>query len=254
MNIPDPRHAAATAPAASPQAPNGGPSAFGHRSGFDRASGQCVLQCLAGTNSRPQALGNFAAMQERPPALPTSAPGAIGAAAAVPGTSIPGAVQAVPFSTRIPIVPFDTARAVPAGALASGLTGLPAGAAAAPPAPPPSLLGDADLAALPQTLGPVTNLVPGGLPGGFSHGLPASVLPAESLYFLEGAGKGAASSLPVDVPTSLPASLPATLPAQPSALAAAPRVSIPGAPGPQFEQSPTYGRNFPSEDELRRKT
>ncbi len=252
MNIPDPRHAAATAPAASPQAPQWGgqapsvidPALIAHLANafFNASPGQLP---------DPQALANFAATQERPPAPPTSVPGAIGAAAAVPGTSVPGALQAVPFSTPIPVAPFDAVRAVPAGALASGLTGLPAGAAAVPAAPPPSLLGAADLSALPQTLGPVTGLVPASLPGGFSHGLPASVLPAEALYFLDGAGKSAAPRPPVDVPTSLPAALPTTLPTQPSALAAVPRVSLPGVPGPQFEQSPTYGQNFPSEAELR---
>src|SRR6266849_5401813 len=98
MNMPDPRHAAATAPAASPQAPQWGgqapsvidPALIAHLA-------NAFLNAAPGQTPDPQALANFAATQERPPAPPTSVPGAIGAAAAVPGTSVPGAVQAMPF-------------------------------------------------------------------------------------------------------------------------------------------------------------
>ncbi len=245
MNMPDPRHAAATAPAASPQAPQWGgqapsvidPALIAHlaNSFFNGTPGQMP---------DPQALANFAATQERPPAPPTSVPGAIGAAAAVPGTSVPGAVQAVPFTTQIPMGGLDSlrvpAQAFPAANLASGLTGLPAGAAAAP-----DFANEPDLSALPQTLGSVTALVPPTVPAQFSQAIPDSALPPEALYFLDGAGSGA--------PT-----LPATMPASPSAFAATPTkanvpaaLNPPGLPGPQFEQAPTYGRNFPSEAELR---
>jgi cysteine desulfurase/selenocysteine lyase len=226
----------------------------------------------------PAAFANFAFQQERPPAPPTSLPGAIGAAAAGPGTSLLGA-QSVPFTTEVPLVPLDAARAptqhLPAAALASGLTGVPAGAAAPPTAPialpgpssekgaaPTSgQLGEPDLTALLQGLGPLTALVPPHVPAGFSQELPsASVQPGDCLYFLDQGGASDAPTQPAVVPatpsaaTTVPgASRPGTttdadLPRE-SRLSGVP--SVAGAPGHHIEQAPTYGRNFPTEAELR---
>jgi cysteine desulfurase/selenocysteine lyase len=234
MNIPDPRHAAATAPIAAPAGPQWGgqapsvidPGLIAHlaNSFFNASPGQMV---------DPQALANFAATQERPAAPPTSLPGAMGAAAALPGTSVPGA-QSVPFTTQIPVFPLDVVRApaqhIPAAGLASGITGLPA-AAAAPPASPTAVsgssaekghqaslgyLGEAELRALPQTLGPLTALVPPAVPAEL-HGFPG------------------ASALPVGPRETLPSGAP----------------GIAGAPALHIEQSPTYGKSFPTEAELR---
>ena len=62
--------------------------------------------------------------------------------------------------------------------------------AAAPPLPAsPGYLGEADLHALPKTLGPLTALVPPAVPAEFSLASPgASALPAEAFYFLDGGG------------------------------------------------------------------
>lgn len=280
MNMPDPRHAAATAPIAPPAGPQWGgqapsvidPALIAHlaNSFFNASPGQMP---------DPQALANFAATQERPAPPPTSVPGAIGAAAALPGTSVPGA-QSVLFTTQVPVSLLDTARApaqhIPAAALASGITGVPAGAAAPPvspaaaPGPSPEkgqqptttgFLDGASLSALPQALGHITALVPQSVPAEFSQALPgASALPAEALYFLDGGG------------TSVAPTLPATVPASPSAAAATRGASLPGAgadlvlpretlpsgapgvagaPAPHIEQSPTYGKSFPTEAELR---
>lgn len=279
MNIPDPRHAAATAPSAPPAGPQWGgqapsvvdPALIAHLA-------NAFFNASPGQMPDPAALANFAATQEHPAPPPTSVPGGIGAAAALPGTSIPGA-QAMPFTTQIPVSLLDTVRVpaqhIPAAGLASGITGIPAGAAAPPaspaavPGPSPEkgqqpatgLLDGASLGTLPQTLGPLTALVPPSVPTEFSQGLPgASALPPEALYFLDGSGTSAAPTLP------------ATVPASPSAAAAAPGTSLPGAgadlvlpretlpsgapgtagaPAPHIEQSPTYGKNFPSEAELR---
>jgi cysteine desulfurase / selenocysteine lyase len=279
MNIPDPRHAAATAPTAPPAGPQWGgqapsvidPALIAHLA-------TAFFNATPGQMPDPAALANFAATQERPPPPPTSVPGAIGAAAALPGTSIPGA-QAMPFTTQIPVSLLDTARApaqhIPGASLASGITGIPAGAAASPassaafPGPSPEksqqpttgFLDGASLSAFPQTFSPLTALVPPTVPAGFSQALPsASALPAEALYFLDGGG------------TSVAPTLPATVPGSPSAAGAAPRPSLPGvganlvlpretlpsgapgaggAPAPHIEQTPTYGKNFPTEAELR---
>jgi len=313
MNIPDPRHAAATAPVAPPAGPQWGGQA---PSVIDPALiahiANAFFNATPGQMPDPQALANFTATQERPAPPPTSVPGAIGAAAALPGTSVPGA-QSVPFTTQIPVSLPDTARApaqhIPAAGLASGITGVPAGAAAPPassaavPGPSPEqgqqpttgLLDGGSLSALPQTLGPLTALVPPTLPAGFSQALPgASALPPEALYFLDGGGTSVAPTLPATVPgspsaavaasrTSLPGlgngggasaapTLPATVPSTPSAAAAVPGTSLPGvgtdlvmpretlpsgapgvagAPAAHIEQSPTYGKSFPTEAELR---
>jgi cysteine desulfurase / selenocysteine lyase len=278
MNIPDPRHAASTAPIAAPAGPQWGgqspsvidPGLIAHlaNSFFNASPGQMV---------DPQALANFAATQERPAAPPTSVPGAIGAAAALPGTSVPG-VQSVPFTTQLPPFSLDTVRApaqhIPAAGLASGITGIPAVAAAPPPSPTaisglsaekgqqasPGYLGEANLRALPQILGPLTALVPPAAE--FSQGFPgASAPPAEAFYFLDGSGTVAAPTLPSTVPsspsaaaaasgTSLPgAQSDVTLPRDTQHLSRAPGVA--GAPAPHIEQSPTYGKSFPTEAELR---
>jgi cysteine desulfurase/selenocysteine lyase len=279
MNIPDPRHAAASAPITTPAAPQWGgqapsvidPNLIAHLANafFNASPGEPI---------DPAALANFAVQQERPPAPPTSLPGAIGAAAAVPGTSILGA-QSVPFTTDVPVVPLDAARAptqhIPAAALASGLTGLPAGAAAPPsapmtvPGPAPEKgeaptsgqLGTPDQTALLQGLGPVTSLVPPHVPAGFSQGLPAaSALPGGSFYFLDQGGTSVAPTQPsvvrstpsaaATVPgTSLPG--PTTDPDLPRETRVSGAPGVAGAPGPHIEQAPTYGKNFPTEAELR---
>jgi cysteine desulfurase/selenocysteine lyase len=268
MNIPDPRHAAASAPITTPAAPQWGgqapsvidPNLIAHLA-------NAFFNASPGAPIDPSALANFAIQQERPPAPPTSLPGAIGAAAAVPGTSILGA-QSVPFTSEVPVPSLDAARAptqhIPAGALASGLTGVPAGAAAPPAVPGPSpekvdgpafgQLGTPDFGALVHGLGPMTALVPPHVPAGFSQELPsASAQPGGSLYFLD---QGGASSAPTQ---------PSVAPATPSAATTVPGASLPGAttdadlpretvtgtPGPHLEQAPTYGKNFPTEAELR---
>jgi len=283
MNIPDPRHAAATAPVAPPAGPQwGGQAPSVIEPGLIAHLANAFFNAVPGQTPDPAALANFAATQERPPSPPTSVPGAIGAGAALPGTSIPGP-QSVPFTTQIPVSLLDTARApaqhIPAAGLASGLTGVPAGAAAPPapaaavPGPSPEkgqptngFLDQASLGALPRTLGPLTALVPPSAlvspsaPEGFPQAPGASGLPPESLYFLDGLGTSAAPTFP------------ATVPASPIAAAAAPGTSLPGAgadlvlprqtlppgapelagaPAPHIEQSPTYGKSFPTEAELR---
>ncbi|MFZ0496149.1 MAG: family 2A encapsulin nanocompartment cargo protein cysteine desulfurase [Methylocella sp.] len=173
----------------------------------------------------------------------------MGAAAAATGTSAPGAL-ATPFVTELPgrQTPFGGdpttnyfGRHIPAAGLAVGVP------AAAVPAtglsgPPPEkghealrgFLGDADLRALPQSLGQLTSLVPstsasGFSPAGFSRGsipAPGPVGQGEALYFLDEAGTALA-------------------PAQPTAPAAA------GVPAPSIEQSPAFAPNFPTEADLR---
>lgn len=279
MNIPDPRHAAATAPITAPAGPQwGGQAPSVIDPGLIAHLANSFFNASPGQMPDPAALANFAATQERPTPPPTSVPGAIGAAAALPGTSVPGA-QTIPFTMQFPVSLLDTARApaqhIPAAGLASGLTGVPAGAAAPPapaaavPGPSPEkgqqpttgLVNEASLSALPQTLGPITALVPPSLPAEFSQGLPgSSALPAEALYFLDGGGTSVAPTLPAIVPSS------------PSAAGAAPGTSLPGikadvvmpretlpsgapgvagAPAPHIEQNPTYSKSFPTEAELR---
>jgi cysteine desulfurase / selenocysteine lyase len=278
MNIPDPRHAAATAPVAPPAGPQWGGQA---PSVIDPALiahiANAFFNASPGQMPDPAALANFAATQERPPAPPTSIPGATGAAAALPGTSVPGA-QSVPFATQVPVSLLDTARApaqhIPAAGLASGITGVPAGAAAPPvspaavPGPSPEkgqqpttgFLDGASLSALPQRLGPITALVPSTVPAGFSQALPgASALPPEALYFLGGSGTSIAPTLPATVPGSpSAAAAPGTSLPGAGADLALPRETLPsgapgvaGAPASPIEQSPAYGKSFPTEAELR---
>ena len=216
--------------------------------------GNAFLNASPGQTLDPQALANFAITQERPPAPPTSVPGAIGAAAAAPGTSVPGALAAAPFAAGLPgyhtqfggappTVIDNTGRHIPAAGLATGATGIPAGAAGAPllaaglPGPSPEkgqetlqgFPGEAELRALPRSLGKATSLVPTTHPSGFSPaGFSHSSIPAhgpEALYFLNETGTPVA-------------------PAQPSVPAAAP-------PAPSFEQSPVFLPNYPSEADLR---
>ncbi len=276
MNTPDPRHAAASAPIATPAAPQwGGQAPSVMDPGLIARLANAFFNASPGQPIDPAALVNFTVLQERPPAPPTSLPGTIGAAAAVPGTSVLGA-QSVPFTTETPVIPLDAASAptrhIPAAALASGMTGVPAGAAAAPTAVPgPSTgkgeaptagsLSEPGLGALLRGLGPATALVSPDVPAGFSHGLPgASALPAHSLYFVE----HTASAAPPERPIVIPAT-PSATPAPPatSILGAAPDPELPreaqisgapgvaSAPGPHIEQAPTYGKNFPTEAELR---
>ncbi|MCI0600750.1 MAG: SufS family cysteine desulfurase [Beijerinckiaceae bacterium] len=277
MSMPDPRHAAASAPVPTPPAPQwGGESPSVIDPGLIAKLANAFLNASPGQIADPQALASFAAAHERPAAPPSSLPGAIGAAAAAPGTSVLGA-QSVPFTTQVPVFPLDTARApaqhIPAAGLASGTTGGPAGIALSPagaaipgpvtehgqpPAPDPRA-GEAGLRALPLALGPLTALTAPGVPAGFSHGLQGAALPAEALYFLDSSGAAPAQ--------------PSTVPASPSAAAAAPGIGIPGgqtgpllpreiahpslapdalgAPKSEFALSPAYGKPFPTEAELR---
>ncbi len=273
MSMPDPRHAAASAPLPTPPAPQwGGEAPSVIDPGLIAKLANAFLNASPGQIVDPQALANFAAAQGHPAALPASLPGAVGAAAAAPGTSVPGA-QSIPFTTQIPVFPLDTARApaqhIPAAGLATGIPGVPASADISPAiasipgpgpekgqGPEPAFLGEAGLRAIPQTLGPATALVPPAGPTAFSHGLPAAALPGEALYFLGGGGTAP--------------SQPSAVPVTPSAAAAAPGISLPGgqadpvlprdtiypasahgAAQPQFNQTPSYGKTFPSEAELR---
>jgi len=271
MNIPDPRHAAATAPMAAPAAPQWGgqapsvinPDLIAHLANqfFNAAPGQTV---------DPQALANFAVTQERPPAPPTSVPGAIAAAAAVPGTSVPGA-QSIPFTSQNPSLPLDTVRApaqqIPAAGLASGITSAPdAMAPLYPPAvltapsgirsPEPSsgYMAEADLSAIPHMLGPAVALLPPSLHEHAVVPFPGT-RPSEAFYFLD-AGQPAQPGL-----SELP-SVPVSVPGDP--VPQAPHVTsfsretrpsslpgVAGAPAPHIEQPPSYGANFPAEEALR---
>jgi cysteine desulfurase / selenocysteine lyase len=272
MNMPDPRHAAASAPVTTPPAPQwGGEAPSGIAPGLIARLANAFLNASPGHMVDPQALANFATTQERPPAPPTSVPGAIAAAAAAPGTSVPGAL-ATPFVTELPSHPAETlapTQRIPAAGLASGITGVPAAATALPgpspekgQQPTPGSLGEPGLLA-PQKFGPLTALIPTTVPAEFSQGFPGALaLPAEALYFLDGGGKAVAPTLP------------STMPSSASAAAAAPGTNLPGAqsdpiwpretrpsgtpgpgaPDPHLEQSPTYGKGFPTEAELRPKS
>jgi cysteine desulfurase / selenocysteine lyase len=222
--------------------------------------GNAFLNASPGQTVDPQALANFAITQERPPAPPTSVPGAIGAAAAAPGTSVPGALATAPFAAGLPghqtqfggappTVIDNTGRHIPAAGLATGATGFPAGAVGAPllaaglPGPSPEkgqetlqgFPGEAELRALPQSLGQATSLVPTTLPSGFSPaGFSHSSIPAqgpEALYFLGETGTAVAPAQP---------SVPASAPPAPSF-----------EQSPAFEQSPVFLPNYPSEADLR---
>jgi cysteine desulfurase / selenocysteine lyase len=252
MSMPDPRHSAASVPLTTPPAPQwGGDAPSVIDPGLIAKLGNAFLNASPGQTVDPQALANFAATQERPPAPPTSVPGAIGAATASPGTSVPGAIAAAPFAAGLlpghqtpfggepPVVVDNTGRHIPAAGLA---TGMPAGAVGAPllaaglpgPSPekgqetPQGFPGEAVLRTLPQSLGQVS-LVPTTFlsvfsPAGFSH----TSIPAhgpEALYFLGETGTAVA-------------------PTEPSAPAAAP-------PAPSIEQSPAFAPNYPSEADLR---
>lgn len=279
MNIPDPRHAAATAPVATPPAPQwGGQAPSVIDPGLIAHLANAFFNAQPAQPVDPQALANFALAQERPPSPPTSAPGAIGAAAAPPATSVPGALGA-PFVTELPTYPTATARAptqhIPAAGLASGVTGVPASSAAAlPPAPAmpgpspekgqdvsTSFLSEANLSALPQSLGPLISLVPttspsGFSPAGFSHASIPAADPAgqaQSLYFLNEAGMpataplaAAPSAAPVSPETSFAGPWLASPPANQNLI-----FSPPAAQAPAFEQSPTFAANYPTETELR---
>ena len=250
MSMPDPRHSAASVPLTTPPAPQwGGEAPSVIDPGLIAKLGNAFLNASPGQTVDPQALANFAITQERPPAPPTSVPGAIGAAAAAPGTSVPGALATAPFAAGPPGYPTQfggapptvidtTGRHIPAAGLATGAT-VPAGAAGAPllaaglsgPSPEKGqetvqgFPGEAELRALPHGLGQATSLVPTTLPSGFSPaGFSHSSIPAqgpEALYFLNETGTAAA---------------------QPSVPAAAP---------PAFEQSPVFRPNYPSEADLR---
>jgi len=237
------------------------------------------LNAAPGQTVDPQALANFGAALERPPSPPTSLPGAVGAAAAAPATSAPG-VQSVPFVTELPGRPTEAARAptqhIPASGLATGVTGFPAGAAAAPPpvagfaspspekgqGSPQGFLSEADLRALPQSLGPLISLAPttspsGFSPAGFSHGSVPSTYPggrSDSLYFLNEAGLSAPPAPPASASLGSAAWPGAEAPGA-SFIPQPPSQSLlfgaPAAPAPSIEQSPVFPANFPTETELR---
>ncbi len=253
MSMPDPRHAAASAPMTTPPAPQwGGEAPSVIDPGVIARLGNAFLNASPGQMIDPKALANFAATQECPPSPPTSVPGAIAAVAATPGTSVPG-VLISPSVTELPghqtplggdptTVRDSGGRHIPIE-LGNGVTGVPAGAAGAavPVSGAPSLekgqespggiWGEAELRALPQSLSQLTSLIPapstspsGFFPAGFLH----SSFPAhgpEALYFLGETGLAVA-------------------PTQPSAPTAAPLA-------PSIEQSPVFAPNYPSESDLR---
>lgn len=164
------------------------------------------------------------------------------------------------------------------------MTGIPAGAAENP-APIPlapfngpsaekgqtshqGVLSEADLAALPLSLGQTTSLAPGApgsnfapagsTPGFFPAGPPAGL--GESLYFLDEAGTAVAPTRPATAPTA-PSAAAAALgtglpgasfsPALPHQNLASSLPAAAGAPGPSIEQSPNFAPNFPTETDLR---
>ncbi|HZM08376.1 MAG TPA: hypothetical protein VFC11_08010, partial [Methylocella sp.] len=135
MSMPDPRHSAASVPLTTPPAPQwGGEAPSVIDPGLIAKLGNAFFNASPGQTIDPQALANFAITQERPPAPPTSVPGAIGAAAAAPGTSVPGALATAPFAAGLPghetqfvgappTVIDNTGRHIPAVGLATGATG-----------------------------------------------------------------------------------------------------------------------------------
>ncbi|MCL2385031.1 MAG: hypothetical protein FWC84_04295, partial [Alphaproteobacteria bacterium] len=271
MNIPDPRHAAATAPMAALAAPQwGGQAPSVIDPGVIAHLANQFFNAVPGQAADPAALAKFAMAQERPPAPPTSVPGTIGAAAAVPGTSVPGA-QSVPFTSQTPSLPLDTVRAptqqIPAAGLASGITAAPdvatplyppsvltAPSGIRSPEPSTGYLAAADLSTIPQMLSPAVALVPPYLHEPAVVPFPGT-RPPEAFYFLD-AGQLAQPGLPEwpSVPGSFSeASVPLapgvtgfSRESRPSSL---PKVS--DAPAPHIEQPPSYGANFPAEEALR---
>ncbi|WOJ90485.1 family 2A encapsulin nanocompartment cargo protein cysteine desulfurase [Methylocapsa polymorpha] len=283
MNIPDPRHAAATAPVATPPAPQwGGQAPSVIDPGLIAHLANAFLNAAPGQTVDPQALANFGAALERPPSPPTS----IRTRGRRRRAGDKRARRSV-HSLRHRIArPAHRGRAADAACSRRrprhGRHRLPAGAAAAPPpvagfaspspekgqgsaqTAPQGFLSEADLRALPQSLGPLISLAPttspsGFSPAGFSHGSVPSAYPggqSDSLYFLNEAGLSAP-------PTTLPASAPASLGSAAWPGAEAPGASFipqppsqsllfgaPAAPAPSIEQSPVFPANFPTETEL----
>jgi cysteine desulfurase / selenocysteine lyase len=189
MSMPDPRHSAASVPLTTPPAPQwGGEAPSVIDPGLIAKLGNAFLNASPGQTVNPQALANFAITQERPPAPPSSVPGAIGAAAAAPGTSVPGALATAPF--------------------AAGLLGPSPEKGQEAPLVPQGFPDAAELRALPQSLGQATSLVPttlpsGFSPAGFSHGS-IPVQGPEALYFLGETGIPVAPTQP-SVPGAPPA-------------------------------------------------
>jgi cysteine desulfurase/selenocysteine lyase len=259
----------------------GGEAPSGIDPGLIARLGNAFLNASPGQTIDPAALANFAAAQERPPAPPSSVPGAI--AAAAPGTSVPGTLLGAPAAVPLgPGLPGQTpsggaptanidhgVRHIPADGLARGMTGISAGAASPPSSgapnaapgkgqefspygfPPGGFLGEADLRALPQSLGPLTSLVPPTSPSGFSPtGFSGE---GKDLYFLKEAAAGG------PVPPAPPAAvLPgASIPGasfdsrRPSQAPLSEMQTPASAPPPSIEQTPAFGQNYPTEAELR---
>jgi hypothetical protein len=200
-----------------------------------------------------------------------SAPDPRHAAASVPVATPPapqwgGQVPSVIDPGLIARLANSSGQHIPAGGLATDVTGIPEGAAAPGPvvglsglspekgqASSQGFLGEADLRALPQGLGQLTSLVPTTFPSGFagfSHaampgGNPA--LPDESLYFLKEAGPAVAAHWH----RRAPAPQTATIPDVPGKGIVAPEPQATEALAPPFEQSPTYASSYPTEAELR---
>jgi len=207
MNTPDPRHAAATAPSPSPQAPQWGgqmpaaldPAMLAHLANafFNAAPGQ---------TPDPQAFADFSAGRAEVPEPPSSPSGAAGALAALPGLSVPGAALTQPQVS----LPYNSQIS--------------------------------SLETLPQSLGPATSLVRPDAPRDFPANLQAAADPASTLYFLnEARGQtpgGSINPVPAAAFPSVPTSSQVT-------------DFQPGVPGPQLQQPPSYGRNYPNESELR---
>jgi cysteine desulfurase/selenocysteine lyase len=281
MSMPDPRHAAASARVTTPPAPQwGGEAPSVIDPGLIARLGNAFLNASPGLTIDPKALANFAATQERPPAPPSSVPGAIGAAAAAPGTSVPGVLispsvtelagRQTPLGGDPTIVRDNGGRHIPVGLLGNGVTGVPAGAAGAAvpasgaPSPekgqesPGSFLGEAELRALPQSLSQLTSLIsatsPSGFsPTGFSHGsIPAHG--PEALYFLGQTGAAAPPAMLSPSASALPgAGVPSPLfdPGQSSQSLFSGGLAASGDPAPPFEQRPAFAPNYPSEADLR---
>jgi len=131
-----------------------------------------------------------------------------------------------------------------AGALAAlPGTSVPGAALSQPQAAAPYNAQLSSLEALPQTLGPVTSLVRPDAPRGFSDHFQLAADAAHSLYFLDEAkGQGAVASAPA---------FPKAAPSSSQVTDFAPTDLVSGVPGPQLQQPPGYGRNYPNEAELR---
>jgi len=111
---------------------------------------------------------------------------------------------------------------------------------------------------IPQTLDtPALSLVRPDASPDFAAAIPSKALPGDALYFLEMPDSAShikdVTAPPFAAPAgALPAVPQASLPSNPEQAYPFDRSKVKsGEPGPQFDQTPTYGHNFPDEAQLR---